>query len=269
MVARGPPLLPVGTLYDPFVTRAHEPWSFGIYAGGQSILVGTPSGVTLGPEGGAHQSVITPSVGLEQPGCVAWEPAFAQDVEWVFLHALSRLGANGASAGLRPARGRSTGAGRRAGGRAGARGPPPRRAGRGLRAARRARRGGDDRRGRRAGRRGAGRRRRARRRGRVPDQPRPRLPRAAGAPALGAGRWDVLERAFATPRPIVTVLDGHPHTLSFLAASTPRPSPASVSPSSASGRHRRPLPPPRHRRRHDRRRGARPDLPERGAHGTT
>jgi pyruvate dehydrogenase E1 component len=88
----GEPLLPVGTIYDPFVARALEPWSFGIYAGGQSILVGTPSGVTLGPEGGAHQSVITPSVGIEQPGCVAWEPAFGQDLEWCLLHALSRLG---------------------------------------------------------------------------------------------------------------------------------------------------------------------------------
>jgi pyruvate dehydrogenase E1 component len=88
----GQPLLPVGTIYDPFVARALEPWSFGIYAGGQSILVGTPSGVTLGPEGGAHQSVITPSIGIEQPGCVAYEPAFGQDFEWCFLHALSRLG---------------------------------------------------------------------------------------------------------------------------------------------------------------------------------
>lgn len=88
----GQPLLPVGTMYDPFVNRALEPWSFGIYAGGQSILVGTPSGVTLAPEGGAHQSVSTPSVGLEQPGCIAWEPAFGQDLEWTLLHALSRLG---------------------------------------------------------------------------------------------------------------------------------------------------------------------------------
>jgi pyruvate dehydrogenase E1 component len=88
----GEPLLPIGTLYDPFITRALEPWSFGIYAGGQSILVGTPSGVTLAPEGGAHQSVITPSVGLEQPRCTAWEPAFVQDLEWAMLHALGRLG---------------------------------------------------------------------------------------------------------------------------------------------------------------------------------
>ena len=91
----GQTLLPIGTLYDPFVNRALEPWSFGMYAGGQSILVGTPSGVTLAPEGGAHQSIITPSVGLEQPGCIAWEPAFAQDLEWTLLHALSLLGRPG------------------------------------------------------------------------------------------------------------------------------------------------------------------------------
>ena len=91
----GQPLFPIGTIYDPFVTRALEPWSFGIYAGGQSILVGTPSGITLAPEGGAHQSVITPSIGLEQPGCLAWEPAFGQDLEWTLLDALSRLGRDG------------------------------------------------------------------------------------------------------------------------------------------------------------------------------
>jgi pyruvate dehydrogenase E1 component len=93
----GQPLLPIGTIYDPFLLRCYEPWVFGIYAGGQSILVGTPSGVTLGPEGGAHQSVITPSAGLEQPGVIAWEPAFAQDLEWCFLHALGRLGKPGGS----------------------------------------------------------------------------------------------------------------------------------------------------------------------------
>jgi pyruvate dehydrogenase E1 component len=98
----GEPLLPIGTLYDPFITRALEPWSFGIYAGGQSILVGTPSGVTLAPEGGAHQSVITPSVGLEQPGCTAWEPAFVQDLEWAMLHALGKIGSeDGTSAYFR------------------------------------------------------------------------------------------------------------------------------------------------------------------------
>jgi pyruvate dehydrogenase E1 component len=98
----GQPLLPVGTVYDPFVGRALEPWSFGVYGGGQSILVGTPSGVTLAAEGGAHQSITTPSIGLEQPGVTSWEPAFALETEWCFLHALSRLGrADGESAYLR------------------------------------------------------------------------------------------------------------------------------------------------------------------------
>ena len=98
----GQPLFPIGVLYDPFVERALEPWSYGIYAGGQSILVGTPSGVTLAPEGGAHQSIKTPSIGLEQPGCVSSEPAFAIEVEWLLLDAISRLGrADGSSSYLR------------------------------------------------------------------------------------------------------------------------------------------------------------------------
>jgi pyruvate dehydrogenase E1 component len=98
----GQPLLPVGVLYDPFVERALEPWSFGIYAGGQSILVGTPSGVSLAPEGGAHQSITTPSIGIEQPGCITYEPAFAVDTEWCLLASLARLGKpDGCSAYLR------------------------------------------------------------------------------------------------------------------------------------------------------------------------
>ncbi|MFZ0717368.1 transketolase-like TK C-terminal-containing protein [Mycobacterium sp.] len=88
----GQPLFPIGVLYDPFVERALEPWSYGIYAGGQSILVGTPSGVSLAAEGGAHQSIKTPSIGLEQPGCTSYEPAFAIEVEWTLLDCISRLG---------------------------------------------------------------------------------------------------------------------------------------------------------------------------------
>lgn len=91
----GERLIPIATLYDPFVSRALEPWSYGIYSGGQSIIIGTPSGVTLAPEGGAHQSITTPSIGLEQPECIAWEPAFAQDLEWTMLEAMSKVGIEG------------------------------------------------------------------------------------------------------------------------------------------------------------------------------
>ncbi|MFI5429317.1 hypothetical protein [Aeromicrobium sp. UC242_57] len=91
----GERLIPIATLYDPFISRALEPWSYGIYSGGQSIIIGTPSGVTLAPEGGAHQSITTPSIGLEQPHCIAWEPAFAQDLEWCMLTAMSKVGIEG------------------------------------------------------------------------------------------------------------------------------------------------------------------------------
>ena len=98
----GEPLFPIGVMYDPFVERALEPWSYGIYAGGQSILVGTPSGVTLAAEGGAHQSIKTPSIGLEQPGCISYEPAFAIDVEWTLLSSIAKLGRpDGSSSYLR------------------------------------------------------------------------------------------------------------------------------------------------------------------------
>lgn len=91
----GEPLIPIGTIYDPFIERALEPWSYGMYAGGQSILIGTPSGVTLAAEGGAHQSIKTPSIGLEQPECVAWEPAFVIDTEWALLASMAQIGRPG------------------------------------------------------------------------------------------------------------------------------------------------------------------------------
>lgn len=91
----GQPLIPIATLYDPFINRALEPWTFGMYAGGQSIIVGTPSGVTLAPEGGAHQSFNTPAVTLQIPGLTTWEPAFAQDLEWSLLDAMGNIGYEG------------------------------------------------------------------------------------------------------------------------------------------------------------------------------
>lgn len=84
-------LLPLGTLYDPFVCRGLDSFIYSVYNGGRFIVAGTPSGITLSPEGGAHQSVITPSIGLELPGVAFYEPAFAQEVEWILLAALGDL----------------------------------------------------------------------------------------------------------------------------------------------------------------------------------
>lgn len=98
----GFPLIPIGVVYDPFIARALEPWTFGMYAGGQSIIVGTPSGVTLSAEGGAHQSLLTPTIGLQQPGLLSYEPAFSTEVEWMLLECIRRIGtASGISSYLR------------------------------------------------------------------------------------------------------------------------------------------------------------------------
>ena len=230
----GQPLLPIGTIYDPFVNRALEQWSFGMYAGGQSILIGTPAGVTLAPEGGAHQSIITPSVGLEQPRCTAWEPAFGQDLEWMLLHALARLGRpDGASAYLRlSTRPLDQSLAAMPADPAAREAPPARGAGRRLPAAAAATRSGrravtlvgmgvvmpevlaaaDELAG--AGIEAAS---------RLPDLGRPRLPGAAGASRARAAPGPTTRSSTRCSRadratPIVTVLDGHPHTLCFLGA---------------------------------------------------
>ena len=62
------PLVPLGTVYDPFIARGLDALIHALYIGSRFILVATPSGVTLAPEGGAHQSSVTPSLGIELPG---------------------------------------------------------------------------------------------------------------------------------------------------------------------------------------------------------
>jgi pyruvate dehydrogenase E1 component len=84
-------LLPIGTLYDPFVARGLDALIYSVYSGAHFIFAGTPSGVTLSPEGGAHQSIITPSIGLALPGLVTYEPCFAKELEWIVLAGLASL----------------------------------------------------------------------------------------------------------------------------------------------------------------------------------
>ena len=84
----GQTLLPIGTLYDPFVTRGLDALYHALYCGARFIVVATPSGVSLSPEGGAHQSVITPGIGVALPDLAYYEPAFAREVEWILLAGL-------------------------------------------------------------------------------------------------------------------------------------------------------------------------------------
>ncbi|MDQ0516232.1 pyruvate dehydrogenase E1 component [Kaistia geumhonensis] len=76
----GERLLPIGTLYDPFIYRGADALNYACYQDARFILVATPSGITLAPEGGAHQSIGTPLVGLAQDGLAAFEPAFVDEL---------------------------------------------------------------------------------------------------------------------------------------------------------------------------------------------
>ena len=84
----GQQLFPIGTVYDPFVCRGLDALIYDLYCGAKFIFAGTPSGVSLSPEGGAHQSTVTASLGIELPELNYYEPAFACEVEWILLDAL-------------------------------------------------------------------------------------------------------------------------------------------------------------------------------------
>ena len=87
----GETLLPIGTIYDTFISRGLDALNYGLYSKSKFIFVGSPSGISLSREGGAHQSVITPSIGAELPHLVYYEPCFGQELEWILLASLRNL----------------------------------------------------------------------------------------------------------------------------------------------------------------------------------
>ncbi len=95
-------LIPIGTVYDPFIARGLDALNYACYQDARFILVATPSGVTLAPEGGAHQSVFTPLIGIGQPSLTAFEPAYIDELSailrWSFEHIQAE---NGGSVYLR------------------------------------------------------------------------------------------------------------------------------------------------------------------------
>ncbi|KIC28352.1 transketolase [Leisingera sp. ANG-M6] len=84
----GKRVIPIGTVYDPFVCRGLDALNYACYQDARFMIVGTPSGVTLAPEGGAHQSIGTPLIGMSQDGLASFEPSFADELavimEWAF-----------------------------------------------------------------------------------------------------------------------------------------------------------------------------------------
>src|ERR1700680_4062703 len=86
----GERLIPIGTLYDPFIARGLDALNYACYQDARFILVATPSGMALAPEGGAHQSIGPPLSGRAQPGLTSYEPAYADELavilRWAFEH---------------------------------------------------------------------------------------------------------------------------------------------------------------------------------------
>jgi pyruvate dehydrogenase E1 component len=86
----GERLLPVGTLYDPFIERGLDALNYACYQDARFMVAATPSGITLAPEGGAHQSIATPLIGMAQDGLASFEPAFVDELAvimgWGFNH---------------------------------------------------------------------------------------------------------------------------------------------------------------------------------------
>ena len=89
----GERLLPIGTVYDPFIYRGADQLNYACYQDARFILIGTPSGVTLAPEGGAHQSIGTPLVGMAQDGRAAFEPAFVDEPAVILRFAVEKTAA--------------------------------------------------------------------------------------------------------------------------------------------------------------------------------
>ena len=91
----GERLLPIGTVYDPFIYRGADQLNYACYQDARFLLVATPSGVTLAPEGGAHQSIGTPLVGMAQDGLCAFEPAFLDELAVIMRFAFDYMQRNG------------------------------------------------------------------------------------------------------------------------------------------------------------------------------
>jgi pyruvate dehydrogenase E1 component len=91
----GERLLPVGTLYDPFIARGLDSLNYACYQNARFLLVATPSGLALAPEGGAHQSMGTPLIGIAQDGLAAFEPAFADELAAIMAWAFDYMQRDG------------------------------------------------------------------------------------------------------------------------------------------------------------------------------
>ena len=87
----GSALIPIGTIYDTFISRGLDALNYAVYQDARFLLVATPSGISLGPEGGAHQSIITPLIGIGQPNLLMFEPTYADELEIILRYTFSYM----------------------------------------------------------------------------------------------------------------------------------------------------------------------------------
>jgi pyruvate dehydrogenase E1 component len=87
----GARLLPVGTVYDPFVNRGHDALFYACYQNARFLLISTPSGITLAPEGGQHQATNTPALAIVQDGLISYEPAYCDELAIMLRHAFTHM----------------------------------------------------------------------------------------------------------------------------------------------------------------------------------
>lgn len=98
----GTRLFPIGTVYDPFIARGLDALNYACYQDARFLLVATPSGLTLGSEGGAHQSINPPLIAMGQPGLTHFEPATADELALIMDYAFRHMqAADGGSVYLR------------------------------------------------------------------------------------------------------------------------------------------------------------------------
>ena len=76
-------LIPIGTVYDPFINRGLDALNYACYQDARFMLVATPAGLTLGPEGGAHQSIHTPLIGMAQDKLIYFDYFFVRKVMFI------------------------------------------------------------------------------------------------------------------------------------------------------------------------------------------
>ena len=87
----GARLLPIGTVYDPFVNRGLDALIYACYQDARFLLVSTPSGITLAPEGGQHQSINTPLIGMAADRLASFEPTHVDELAILLRHALFHM----------------------------------------------------------------------------------------------------------------------------------------------------------------------------------